>query len=73
MHCGIVQCKQTAIKLAYPIIAHLLGATVCMFLNGFGCNFQELKIYMPGVSTPIFMEKFLLEVGYFGHKPCYCD
>ena len=27
MHCGIAQCKQTAVKLAYPIIAHLLGAT----------------------------------------------
>ena len=42
MHSGIVQCKQTAVKLAYPIIAHLLGAAVCVFLNGFGCNFQEL-------------------------------
>ena len=42
MHCGIVQCKQTAVKLAYPIITHLLGATVRVFLNGFGCNFQEL-------------------------------
>ena len=34
--------KQTAIKLGYPIIAHLLGATVHWFLNRFGCNFQEL-------------------------------
>ena len=63
MHCGIAQCKQTAVKLAYPIIAHLLGATICVFLNQFGCNFQELLIYMPGVTTPIFVRIFPLEVG----------
>ena len=50
--------KQTAVKLRYPIITHLLGTAVYWFLNGFGCNFQELWIYMPGVSTPIVVKKF---------------
>ena len=69
MHCGIVQCKQTAVKLAYPIIAHLLGAALfACFSMDLAVIFKNYRYTCQKLAHQFSWEKFLLEVSHFSHK-----